>query len=110
MTEAHRWFKNGDHPDDYTQDHEGIENGEVRVFTGEERKALGWEGDVVRYFRHPEIRGDQRCGVCSYSMHDHGWIDNGGAGNTVCPGDWIVKIDGKYYPTRRKPSAHPSGA
>ena len=49
VIEAHQWFKNGDHPDDYSKTHDGYENGELRKFPPEERKANGWEGDVVRF-------------------------------------------------------------
>ena len=31
-----------------------------------------------------------KCGHCDKIMHDHGWIDFGVNGYTVCPGDWIV--------------------
>jgi len=40
-------------------------------------------------------------------MHQHGWIDQGVDGLTVCPGDYIVtvyKLDGskRYYPIHKK--------
>jgi len=68
---ASQWFANGDHPDD------GL-------------GAADTEGRVVRYFRHPEIPGDGICGLCDRRIHDHGWLDTGGEGQRVCPGDWVV--------------------
>ena len=70
--EATQWFKNGDHPDDNVH--------------------LIGEGQVVRYYRNPEINGQMECGQCGHKMHDHGWIDKGPIGHTVCPGDWILTI------------------
>lgn len=68
---AHRWRRNGDHPDDG-----GAET----------------EGKVVRYYRNPYDSGSRPCLVCGALMHDHGWLDDGddGDGAMVCPGDWIV--------------------
>lgn len=81
-----QWFKNGDHPDDYAEGRVGMED---RPFWQEEAKALGWEGGVVRYFRHPEVDGEAACPTCSKTFHEHGWIDSGGNGQRVCPGDWV---------------------
>lgn len=94
---AHPWFKNGDHPKDYASTQPGLEGGELRNFSGAERKAKGWEGEVVRYFRHPSIFGTDTCAKCSVTMHWHGFIDQG-EGQTVCPGDMIVTTpSGKYH-------------
>ena len=90
--EATRWFKNGDHPDDYVASEQGFEGGELVEFTGEQRRERGWEGKVVRYFRHPSVDGATICLVCQSLMHDHGWIDQGQNGITVCPGDYVVTI------------------
>lgn len=87
---ASRWFKNGDHPQDYVGDTHGFEHGELRTFTGDERKALGWEGSVVRYFRSPTRPGSALCEHCNDYMHIHGWIDTKEGGHIVCPGDWII--------------------
>lgn len=73
--QATQWFKNGDHPLDYSNPHEGLENGTLRTFSGEDRKKNGWEGDIVRYFRRPDIDGEQPCKHCNVRMHEHGWID-----------------------------------
>ncbi len=91
--EATRWFKNGDHP----QDGPAFEHGDAR------------EGKVVRYFRDPTIDGQVHCELCGSQFHDHGWIDSGRRGHTVCPGDWIVPVtselsvrgvEGDLYPMR----------
>lgn len=101
VIEATQWFSNGNHPDDYAQDHQGLENGEVRVFTGAERKANNWEGDVVRYYRDPYIPGKSACKHCGDTMHAHGWIDTLEGGHIVCPGDWIITgIKGEHYPCK----------
>ena len=33
IVEAHQWFKNGDHPLDYSKDYVGVENGELRAIS-----------------------------------------------------------------------------
>jgi hypothetical protein len=71
------WNKNGDHPyDDVWRPFE--DTGKIPI---EPR-----EGKVVRYFRHPSVDGQSVCKKCGDIMHNHGWIDNGGDGVTVCPG------------------------
>jgi hypothetical protein len=89
LLEPVQWLKNGDHPDDYASERVGMEKGQFRTWTGEEAKALGWEGAVVRYFRRPDIPGDSVCAECGHTFHVHGWIDSGGDGRRVCPGDWV---------------------
>ena len=101
VIEAHRWFKNGDHPADYSKTHGGFENGEWRDFPPEERKERGWEGDIVRYFRNPSIPGPDQCAYCRHTFHEHGWIDTLEGGHIVCPGDWIITgIAGENYPCK----------
>lgn len=101
VIEATQWFKNGDHPLDYREPHDGFENGELRQFTPNERKARDWEGDVVHYFRHPDVPGDTACKHCGGRMHDHGWIDTLEGGHIVCPGDWIITgIKAEHYPCK----------
>lgn len=95
--DAIQWFKNGDHPNDYTITHYGHENGELREFSPEERRAKGWEGDVVRYYREPDDPGDRVCGDCGLTMHHHGRIDHRGQSCVVCPGDWIVTEGSGIY-------------
>lgn len=77
--EAHRWWKNGDHPEDLSDG----------------------EGKIVRYFRRPDVPGVKLCKHCSAPMHNHGWIDTLEGGHVVCPGDWVVKGTlGEYYPCK----------
>lgn len=101
VIEAHRWFKNGDHPEDYAQSEDGLENGTVRTFSGSEREAKGWEGSVVRYYRNPNDDSDRTCDHCRHIMHEHGWIDTLEGGHRVCPGDWIITgVNGEQYPCK----------
>lgn len=103
VIEATQWFKNGDHPLDYSKTHDGFENGELRQFSPGERKANGREGDVVRYFRRPDkaYAGERQCDKCGEIMHVHGWIDTLEGGHIVCPGDWIITgVKGEHYPCK----------
>lgn len=43
---------------------------------------------AVRPFRHPWIKGTYVHEDCGRTFHDHGWIDHGDHGYTVCPWDW----------------------
>jgi hypothetical protein len=90
---ATQWFKNGDHPHDYDSDEQGV--------AARDRRRLEWEGEVVRYFRHPEYRASWPCEQCNSHMHDHGWIDTREGGHRVCPGDWILTgIEGERWPVK----------
>lgn len=101
VIEAHQWWRNGDHPLDYANDEEGFEDGKLVTFSGEYRKQKGWEGGVVRYYRHPSVPGERACAKCSHTMHLHGWIDTLEGGHTVCPGDWIITgVKGERYPCK----------
>lgn len=101
VIDATQWFKNGDHPLDYSKDHQGLEGGKLITFTGEERRARQWEGDIVRYFRRPDVPGDKPCEHCGKVMNDHGWIDTLEGGHIVCPGDWIITgVKGEHYPCK----------
>jgi len=90
LIEATQWFESGNHPEDDREwfiDSEGV-------------KFLG-EGKIVGYFRHPNVSGEKVCGHCGKTMHVHGWIDTGGDGWDVCPGDWIITgLTGKHYPCK----------
>jgi hypothetical protein len=98
---ATQWFKNGDHPDDYSEPKVGFEGGEIREWSGDEVRALGWEGQIVRYFRRPDVSGETLCRHCSLTMHVHGWIDTKEGGHIVCPGDWIITgVQNERYPCK----------
>ena len=99
--EATQWFKNGDHPLDYSRDHDGFEGGELRTFTAAERKANNWGSDIVRCYRHPNGDGETPCKHCGQTMHVHGWIDTLEGGHIACPGDWIITgVKGEMYPCK----------
>ena len=103
VIEATQWFKNGDHPLDYSKTHDGFAGGELVQFSPEFRRAREWEGDIVRYFRHPDkaYAGERQCEKCGQIMHRHGWIDTLEGGHIVCPGDWIITgIKGEHYPCK----------
>ena len=90
VVEAHRWRKNGDHPQDAV----------VLVESGEP-PYVETEGKVVRRFR-PDVNGDSCCRHCSLPMREHGWIDTLEDGHVVCPGDWIITgVHGEHYPCKR---------
>lgn len=92
VVEATQWFKNGDHPLDNCYrpfEDTGLEPTEPR------------EGEVVRYFRHPNVPGTDYCAYCGVFFHNHGWIDTPGDGHNVCPGDWIITgVKGEHYPCK----------
>ena len=101
VIEATRWFKNGDHPLDYSKTHDGIAGGDVVRFSPEYRKDMKWEGDIVRYYRDPYVPGENPCKHCNQIMHNHGWIDTLEGGHIVCPGDWIITgVKGEHYPCK----------
>lgn len=99
--EAARWFKNGDHPNDYDNDIDGFEDGHFATVSAATAKENEWEGQVVRYYRTPEMDGDRKCQHCGNIMHIHGWIDTLEGGHIVCPGDWIIRgVKGEMYPCK----------
>ena len=101
VIEATQWFKNGDHPLDYASNQDGFQNGRLVSISGDHRKAHGWEGEVVRYFRHPDKAYAGECEKCGEIMHKHGWIDTLEGGHIVCPGDWIITgVKGEHYPCK----------
>lgn len=101
VIEASQWFKNGDHPLDYSKERQRFEKGQLRVWQGEEAKAMDWEGDVVRYFRRPDVSGTAGCQHCDKPMNDHGWIDTLEGGHIVCPGDFVITgVKGETYPCK----------
>lgn len=103
--EASRWFKNGDHPQDYEKDREVLDRPgtELAVVPAAECRARGWEGQIVRHFRRPDVDGRSLCRTCGRPMHDHGWIDQGEDCYDVCPGDWVITLaPGLYAPCPHK--------
>jgi hypothetical protein len=101
VVEATQWFKNGDHPLDYATETQGLEGGKMRSYSPEERRGNGWEGEVVRYFRHPLVDGTRPCAHCGLTMHEHGHIDTLEGGHVVCPGDWVITgVKGEHYPCK----------
>jgi hypothetical protein len=98
VVDATQWFKNGDHPDDYTRSRRGLTATGTVLFSAEHARRQGWEGDVVRYYRDPLVPGSLLCMDCGKTMHVHGWLDTGGSGQAVCPGDFVVTgVDGKPF-------------
>ena len=88
--EAHRWWRNGDHPMDATF-----------AITAPNGFDYPSEGKIVRYYRHPSVDGARPCEHCGRVMHDHGWIDTLEGGHIVCPGDWIITgVNGEHYPCK----------
>lgn len=87
VIQATQWFRNGDHPDDFSDRAQP----DVREV----------EGMVVRYYRRPDDSGSRECQHCRRVMHDHGWIDTLEGGHIVCPGDWVITgVQGKRYPCK----------
>lgn len=102
VIEANQWFKNGDHPLDYSKYYGGFgKNGELISFSSEHRKANDWEGDIVRRFRRPDVSGESLCQRCGKTHDVHGWVDTLEDGHIVCPSDWIIQgIVGEFYPCK----------
>lgn len=99
--EAHQWWDNGDHPNDY--DNDLMDMVTTDVISGAYQREHCWEGQVVRYFRRPEPEydGQTKHELCGRIWHDHGWIDTLEGGHTVCPGDWIITgVKGERYPCK----------
>jgi len=90
--EAHKWFKNGDHPEDGCTVMQGGDG--LQEKTG--------EGKVVRYFRHPGIPVDTLCTRCGHTMYLHGWIDKSHGGQVACPCDLIIKNEQGEWEVFRK--------
>ena len=100
---ADRWFRNGDHPDDYAKPVQSFERGHPITYSPQHQRLNDWEGQVVRYFRHPDkvLAAPTACKHCGNPMRDHGWIDTLEGGHTVCPGDWVITgVAGERYPCK----------
>ena len=97
--EATQWFKMGDHPLDYANPEKAYAG--AAVYSQGYRKERNWEGDVVRYYRDPEVSGELKCSICGNQYNSHGWIDTLEGGHIVCPGDWIITgVKGEMYPVK----------
>lgn len=89
VIKATQWFKNGDHPQD-----------NCSLICGGGKVALS-EGEVVRYFRHPDTSGTDLCEKCGKPFELHGWIETLEGGHIVCPEDWIITgVKGEFYPCK----------
>lgn len=77
VAEPIQWFKNGDHPQDNCE-----------TFIGSDGKPFQGEGEVVRYYRTPELDGKNECPKCGKIMHLHGWLET--RNKVICPGDWLI--------------------
>lgn len=91
-----RWYANGDHPRDYEKDI--VEPDGKTIIYGEDQRARGWEGQVVRRFRNPYIRGNEMCQECTHDFDEHGWLDippinDFDMSTMICPGTTIRFID-----------------
>jgi len=90
VIDAQQWFRNGDHSGD-----------RLHPVVGSDGVEFPSEGEVVRYFRRPDVPGEQECRHCAEQMHNHGWIDTPEGGHIVCPGDWIITgVQGERYPCK----------
>ncbi len=85
VMEAYRWFRNGDHPQDYLGGRLGLDHGVVREYTAGELASMGAEGWVVRRYR--QGREEDVCRDCGGVNSIHGQLVNG---VRVCPGDWVI--------------------
>ncbi len=91
VIEAEQWFKPGDHSQDKST--------KLSVVDGD--RNLVTEGQVVRYFRRPDVSDDDVCEKCGETFYRHGWIETLEGGHIVCPGDWIITgIKGEHYPCK----------
>ncbi len=79
--EAHRWFRNGDHP---------LDECVAIPVKGQPDLEATSEGKVVKRWNAP-VRNllAEFCKACDQPMTDHGMVDNQ-AQQVVCPGSWIV--------------------
>lgn len=101
VIEATQWFKNGDHPKDYLNPTQGLENGVLHEFSGDHARINDWSGQVVGRYRTPAFDGQTECRYCVDIMHNHGWIDTLEGGHIVCPGDFIITgVKGEVYPCK----------
>ena len=98
---ADKWFKNGDHPEDYAEHLHGVERGQLVSYSSQYQRRNDWDGQIVKRYRTPDLNGERNCAHCGNIMHSHGWIDTLEGGHIVCPGDWILTgVKGERYPCK----------
>jgi len=86
---AYRWFKNGDHPDDYAKPVRETEHGHHIIYSPEYQRRHDWEGQVIRRYRRPEVDGMGTCHQCGHVVQEHGWLD-GSEPLVIHPGDMVI--------------------
>ena len=64
--QAHRWWRNGDHPED------GVGERTTDPITG--GSFLRLEGAVVRFYRNPQVDGQDVHAPCGVAWRCHGWL------------------------------------
>lgn len=90
VIEAEQWFKNGDHSQD-----------DCEILIDSAGESYLSEGQVVRYYRNPELPDSCLCHYCNRDMNCHGWIDTLEGGHIVCPGDYVITgIKNEKYPCK----------
>lgn len=89
LIEATQWFRNGDHPQDWSEPVD-TEHG-----SGSGRRT---EGKVVKFFRRLNVPGARFCPDCGNVFQKHGLLNGLNDEEVVCPGDYIVTHPkGHYY-------------
>lgn len=85
MSNAHatRWFADGDHPAVGLFRFPPVDPGTGEVSASDDAILMG-------QMPHSVVPERFRRDDCEHLMRDHGYIDLGTTGHTVCPGDWIT--------------------
>lgn len=89
-----RWWKNGDHPKDNSVAMTPEAIGQA-VSEGIYMRSFLTEGEVVRFFNHPDESDAGIDAICGQPWLAHGWIDQGEEGRIVHPGDYVDVNAGK---------------
>lgn len=80
-----QWWKDGDHADVGLFRHPPVDPTTGEVSASDDAILLG-------QVRHCDTPQPFRRESCEYVMHDHGWMDFGDSGRTVCPGDYVETV------------------
>ena len=92
--EAHQWFRNGDHPDDYKTMPQYYDALEMRQRI---------ECRVVRRYQSNRVDMKSSCDYCGLPFDKHGMVYTLDGERMVCPSDWIVTgRNGIWYPINQK--------